>query len=104
MSVHPVILCGGNGTRLWPMSRGGYPKQFLKLTGDKPLLQQTALRVNAIASTAAPIVVTNNEQRFIAAEQLREAGTVPSSIVLEPVGRNTAPAIAAAALLASRIA
>lgn len=60
------------------MSRGGYPKQFLMLTGDKSLLQQTALRVNAIAGAAAPIVVTNNEQRFIVAEQLREAGTVPS--------------------------
>ncbi|CAN7480750.1 mannose-1-phosphate guanylyltransferase/mannose-6-phosphate isomerase [Caballeronia sp. LjRoot34] len=102
MNIHPVILCGGSGTRLWPMSRGGYPKQFLKLTGDKTLLQQTALRVNAIAGTAAPIVVTNNEQRFIVAEQLREAGTVPSAIVLEPLGRNTAPAIAAAALLTLR--
>jgi mannose-1-phosphate guanylyltransferase/mannose-6-phosphate isomerase len=102
MSIHPVILCGGSGTRLWPMSRGGYPKQYLKLTSDKTLLQQTALRLEGIAGITAPIVVTNNEQRFLVAEQLREAGTVPSSIVLEPVGRNTAPAIAAAALLALR--
>ncbi|OTP66118.1 mannose-1-phosphate guanylyltransferase/mannose-6-phosphate isomerase [Caballeronia sordidicola] len=102
MSIHPVILCGGSGTRLWPMSRGGYPKQYLKLTSDKTLLQQTALRLNGIAGITAPIVVTNNEQRFLVAEQLRESGTVPSAIVLEPVGRNTAPAIAAAALLALR--
>jgi mannose-1-phosphate guanylyltransferase/mannose-6-phosphate isomerase len=102
MSIHPVILCGGSGTRLWPMSRGGYPKQYLKLTSDKTLLQQTALRLKGIAGITAPIVVTNNEQRFLVAEQLRESGTVPSAIVLEPVGRNTAPAIAAAALLALR--
>src|SRR5471030_2012351 len=100
MNIHPVILCGGSGTRLWPMSRGGYPKQYLKLTSDKTLLQQTALRLNGIAGITAPIVVTNNEQRFLVAEQLRESGTAPSSIVLEPVGRNTAPAIAVAALLA----
>jgi len=100
MNIHPVILCGGSGTRLWPMSRGGYPKQYLKLTSDKTLLQQTALRLNGIADITAPIVVTNNEQRFLVAEQLRESGTAPSSIVLEPVGRNTAPAIAVAALLA----
>jgi len=102
MNIHPVILCGGSGTRLWPMSRGGYPKQYLKLTSDKTLLQQTVLRLNGIADVTAPIVVTNNEQRFLVAEQLREVGTAPSSIVLEPVGRNTAPAIAVAALLALR--
>jgi len=98
--IYPVILCGGSGTRLWPMSRGGYPKQYLKLTGDNSLVQQTALRLRNIPGTYAPIVVTNNEQRFLVAEQLRQVSITPSSIVLEPVGRNTAPAIAIAALLA----
>ncbi|WP_423378371.1 mannose-1-phosphate guanylyltransferase/mannose-6-phosphate isomerase [Burkholderia sp. LMG 32019] len=102
MNIFPVILCGGSGTRLWPMSRGGYPKQYLKLTGDNTLVQQTALRMQPIADVASPIVVTNNEQRFLVAEQLRKVGVTPSSIVLEPVGRNTAPAIAVAALLALR--
>ncbi|KVQ39413.1 mannose-1-phosphate guanylyltransferase [Burkholderia cepacia] len=100
MNIHPVILCGGSGTRLWPMSRGGYPKQYLKLTGDQTLVQQTASRLQHIPGAAAPIVVTNNEQRFLVAEQLRQVNITPSSIVLEPVGRNTAPAIAIAALLA----
>ena len=100
MNIYPVILCGGSGTRLWPMSRGGYPKQYLKLTGDQTLVQQTAIRLQHIPSAAAPIIVTNNEQRFLVAEQLRQVNITPSSIVLEPVGRNTAPAIAIAALLA----
>jgi mannose-1-phosphate guanylyltransferase/mannose-6-phosphate isomerase len=82
------------------MSRGGYPKQYLKLNGENTLVQQTALRLRGIADVAAPIVVTNNEQRFLVAEQLRQVGVHPSSIVLEPVGRNTAPAIAVAALVA----
>ena len=82
------------------MSRGGYPKQYLKLTGDQTLVQQTASRLQHIPGAAAPIVVTNNEQRFLVAEQLRQVNITPSSIVLEPVGRNTAPAIAIAALLA----
>ncbi|WP_410199176.1 mannose-1-phosphate guanylyltransferase/mannose-6-phosphate isomerase [Burkholderia cenocepacia] len=98
--IHPVILCGGSGTRLWPMSRGGYPKQYLKLTGDDTLVQQTALRLRNLPDVAAPIVVTNAEQRFLVAEQLRQININPSSIVLEPVGRNTAPAIAVAAQLA----
>ncbi|RQT27732.1 mannose-1-phosphate guanylyltransferase/mannose-6-phosphate isomerase [Burkholderia cepacia] len=102
MKIYPVILCGGSGTRLWPMSRGGYPKQYLKLTGDHTLVQQTALRTNGIPNVSAPIIVTNNEQRFLVAEQLRQIGVTPSSIVLEPIGRNTAPAIAAAALLAQQ--
>ena len=102
MLIHPVILCGGSGTRLWPMSRGGYPKQYLKLTGENTLVQQTALRLRGIADIASPIVVTNNEQRFLVAEQLRQIDTVASSIVLEPVSRNTAPAIAVAALMALR--
>ncbi|NIF70251.1 mannose-1-phosphate guanylyltransferase/mannose-6-phosphate isomerase [Burkholderia sp. Ap-962] len=98
--IHPVILCGGSGTRLWPMSRGGYPKQYLKLTGETTLVQQTALRLSGIPTIAQPIVVTNEEQRFLVAEQLRQVGVSPASIVLEPIGRNTAPAIAIAALLA----
>jgi mannose-1-phosphate guanylyltransferase/mannose-6-phosphate isomerase len=102
MHIHPVILCGGSGTRLWPMSRGGYPKQYLKLTGENTLVQQTALRLRGIDDVAAPIIVTNNEQRFLVAEQLRQIGVTSSSIVLEPASRNTAPAIAVAALLALR--
>ncbi|WP_028226324.1 mannose-1-phosphate guanylyltransferase/mannose-6-phosphate isomerase [Paraburkholderia ferrariae] len=100
MNVFPVILCGGSGTRLWPMSRGGFPKQYLKLTSDCTLVQQTAQRLSGITDIARPIVLTNNEQRFLVAEQLRQVGVNPSSIVLEPVGRNTAPAIAIAAMLA----
>ncbi|WP_175781816.1 mannose-1-phosphate guanylyltransferase/mannose-6-phosphate isomerase [Burkholderia anthina] len=102
MNIYPVVLCGGSGTRLWPMSRGGYPKQFLKLTGANTLVQQTALRLSGIADVEAPIVIAGNEQRFLVAEQLRQVGVRPSSVVLEPVGRNTAPAIAVAALLAAR--
>lgn len=100
MSIYPVILCGGSGTRLWPMSRGGYPKQYLKLMGEHTLVQQTALRLNTLPDAKAPIVITNNEQRFLVAEQLRQIRISPSSIILEPVGRNTAPAIAVAALRA----
>ncbi|TAM03958.1 MAG: mannose-1-phosphate guanylyltransferase/mannose-6-phosphate isomerase [Paraburkholderia sp.] len=102
MNIVPVILCGGNGTRLWPMSRGGYPKQYLKLTSDLSLAQQTARRVHGVEGIAPPIVVTNNEQRFLVADQLRRIGVQPSAIVLEPVGRNTAPAIAVAAQFAIR--
>ncbi|MBB2932693.1 mannose-1-phosphate guanylyltransferase/mannose-6-phosphate isomerase [Paraburkholderia silvatlantica] len=100
MTIHPVILCGGSGTRLWPLSRGGYPKQFLRLSGEHTLVQQTALRVREIDHVAAPIVIANNDQRFLIAEQLREVDVAPAAIVLEPVGRNTAPAIAVAALIA----
>lgn len=100
MTIHPVILCGGSGTRLWPLSRGGYPKQFLNLVGERTLVQQTALRVRGIDRMAAPIVIANNDQRFLVAEQLREADVKPAAIVLEPLGRNTAPAIAVAALIA----
>jgi mannose-1-phosphate guanylyltransferase / mannose-6-phosphate isomerase len=102
MNIYPVVLCGGSGTRLWPMSRGGHPKQFLKLVGDNTLVQQTALRLRGIADVEAPIVIAGNEQRFLVAEQLRQVGVRPSSVVLEPVGRNTAPAIAVAALLAAQ--
>ncbi len=105
MNLQPVILCGGSGTRLWPLSREQYPKQLLALDGQDTLLQATARRVDkSLAATArkvlAPIVVANEDYRFIIAEQLRQTGVVPATIVLEPVGRNTAPALAMAALIA----
>lgn len=99
--ILPVILSGGSGTRLWPLSREAYPKQFLQLAGEHSMLQSTWLRVADVA-TQAPLVVANEAHRFVAAEQLQQVGTTPSAILLEPVGRNTAPAIAAAALEACR--
>lgn len=99
--ILPVILSGGSGTRLWPLSREAYPKQFLQLAGEHSMLQSTWLRVADVA-TQAPIVVANEAHRFVAAEQLQQVGTTPSAILLEPIGRNTAPAIAAAALEACR--
>jgi mannose-1-phosphate guanylyltransferase/mannose-6-phosphate isomerase len=97
----PVILSGGSGTRLWPLSREMYPKQFLPLVGEKTMLQATWLRVAPLAGTG-PIVVANEEQRFVAAEQLALVGGHAAAILLEPAGRNTAPAIAVAALEATR--
>ena len=97
--IVPVILSGGSGTRLWPLSREAYPKQFLPLVGDDTMLQATWKRAASIAG-AAPIVVANQEHRFMAAEQLRECKVMPQALILEPVGRNTAPAIAIAALQA----
>src|SRR5689334_22977390 len=102
MALHPVILCGGSGTRLWPLSRAMLPKQFLPLAGERTMIQDTALRLAGLDATP-PVVVSHLEQRFLAAEQLREVGVVPSLHLLEPVAKNTAPAIAAAALcVASR--
>ena len=98
--LQPVLLSGGSGTRLWPLSREAYPKQFLPLTGEDTMLQATWRRVAGLADVA-PIVVANEEHRFLAAEQLRLVGAPTPAIVLEPVGRNTAPAIAAAALQAT---
>ncbi|RAP57500.1 mannose-1-phosphate guanylyltransferase/mannose-6-phosphate isomerase [Oleiagrimonas sp. MCCC 1A03011] len=98
----PVLLSGGSGTRLWPLSREGYPKQFLALSGEHSMLQATWLRVAPMMAQGAPLVVTNERHRFMVAEQLRQVGCEPSAIVLEPAARNTAPAIAAAALQATR--
>jgi mannose-1-phosphate guanylyltransferase/mannose-6-phosphate isomerase len=92
----PVILSGGAGTRLWPLSRELYPKQLLALTGTRTMLQQTALRLEGLGA-AAPVIVCNEAHRFLVAEQLRQLKITPRAIVLEPAGRNTAPAIALAA-------
>jgi mannose-1-phosphate guanylyltransferase / mannose-6-phosphate isomerase len=96
--IIPVILSGGSGTRLWPVSRESHPKQFWPLTSDNTLIQDTALRATG-ERFAAPLVVCNQDHRFMVAEQLRAAGLPEARIVLEPVGRNSAAAIAAAALL-----
>lgn len=94
----PVILCGGSGTRLWPLSRETYPKQFLRLLGKETLLQQTMQRLIGIENVDPAILICNETSRFVVAEQLREIGMENAQILLEPARRNTAPAIAAAAL------
>ena len=99
MKLVPVILCGGSGTRLWPLSRSYLPKQFLPLISERTMLQETALRVRGIEGAVAPIAIANEEHRFLAAEQLREISTVPHALLLEPAGRGTAAAAAAAALM-----
>jgi mannose-1-phosphate guanylyltransferase/mannose-6-phosphate isomerase len=96
----PVILSGGSGTRLWPLSREFYPKQFLPLVGERTMVQETALRVAGLPDLARPVVVCNEEHRFMMAEQLRVVGVAPQAILLEPVGRNTGPAVALAAMAA----
>ena len=100
-SVHPVILSGGAGSRLWPLSRSLFPKQLLALAGKHSLIQDTALRTMG-TDFAAPLIICNVEHRFLIAEQMREAGVSPAAIVLEPVGRNTAPAAAIAALMVAK--
>ena len=100
MSFYPVILSGGTGTRLWPMSRAALPKQLLRLTGKDTLIQQTVKRAKALQGAKAPILVCNNEHRFMVAEQMQEIGITPLEIILEPIGRNTAPAIAVSAFRA----
>jgi len=102
--LQPVVMAGGSGTRLWPLSRAGYPKQFLVLAGNTSLLQQAAARLQAVAApdidVAAPLIVGNEEHRFLILDQLREIGAEPAAVLLEPVGRNTAPAVTLAALQA----
>ena len=95
--ITPVILSGGSGSRLWPLSRAGYPKQFLPLAGQNTMLQETAQRV-ADSRFSDPLIICNEEHRFIVAEQLRDQARQHGDIILEPLGRNTAPAVAVAAL------
>jgi mannose-1-phosphate guanylyltransferase/mannose-6-phosphate isomerase len=97
-TIWPVLLAGGTGTRLWPMSRSGLPKQFMALASDKTMLQEAALRVSGNAFNP-PLILCNDEHRFIVAEQFREASIQAEAIILEPIGRNTAPAAAIAALI-----
>lgn len=103
-SVLPVIMAGGSGTRLWPLSRALYPKQFLVLSGNQSLFQQAHLRLQGLAASdievSQPCVVGNEEHRFLVLDQLREVKGDPSSLLLEPAGRNTAPAVTLAALQA----
>jgi len=98
MSLYPVILSGGSGTRLWPLSRAALPKQLLPLASEKTLLQETVLRLSGLMDAGAPLIVCNNDHRFLIAEQMRDIEVTPLAIFLEPVGRNTAPAAAIAAL------
>lgn len=98
MIIHPVILSGGAGSRLWPLSREHYPKQLLCLVGEGTLLQQTIMRLDGLPDVGAPLLVCNEEHRFLVAEQVRQLGKEPLDIILEPVGRNTAPALSLAAL------
>ena len=105
--VLPVILCGGSGTRLWPLSRAGFPKQFLVLSGDgsnQSLFQQAIGRIHTLTSQnivlGKTLIVTNEEHRFLALDQLRELKNVDATLLLEPTGRNTAPALTLAALCA----
>jgi mannose-1-phosphate guanylyltransferase/mannose-6-phosphate isomerase len=97
MTLVPVILSGGAGTRLWPLSRELLPKQLLALTSDRTMLQETAARLAGFQGATGPVVVCNEAHRFLVAEQLRQMNLAPSAILLEPIGRNTAPAIALAA-------
>jgi mannose-1-phosphate guanylyltransferase/mannose-6-phosphate isomerase len=105
IDVQPVIMAGGSGTRLWPLSRAQYPKQFLVLQGNRSLFQQAAVRLAALAddglNVAAPSVVGNEEHRFLILDQLRELDLPPATVLLEPTGRNTAPAMTLAALQAT---
>src|SRR6187455_196972 len=103
MNLQPVILCGGSGTRLWPLSREQHPKQLLAINGDSlSLLQHTARRLDGLAlgaaPPAAPLVLTNEEHRYLVAGQLRAIGVEPGAILLEPAGKGTAPALTLAAL------
>ena len=98
MQIIPVVLSGGSGTRLWPMSRKEFPKQYLPLVGDNTMLQETILRLSGLDNLGDPIIVCNTDHRFLVAEQCLQIGIKNPIILLEPVGRNTAPAIALAAI------
>jgi mannose-1-phosphate guanylyltransferase/mannose-6-phosphate isomerase len=98
MKIHPVILSGGSGSRLWPLSREHYPKPLLPLTSERTLLQETACRLDGLADIGPAVYVCNEEHRFLVAEQIAELGKTPATIILEPEGRNTAPALTLAAL------
>ncbi|WP_250203977.1 sugar phosphate nucleotidyltransferase, partial [Escherichia coli] len=98
----PVIMAGGSGTRLWPLSRTEYPKQFLALINKHSMLQNTINRIKELQHSA-PIIICNNEHRFLVSEQLKQIGSNTNGIILEPCGRNTAPAIALAALRAMEL-
>ena len=100
--IIPIILAGGSGTRLWPLSRQLYPKQLINIYNTKTMLQNTVLRLQGLETIGSPIIVCNEDHRFMTAEQLRNIETDPLAIILEPVGRNTAPAIALAALKAMK--
>ena len=102
--IIPVILSGGSGTRLWPLSRAMRPKQLLRLASHQTMIQDTLSRLDGIPELAPPIIVCNEEHRFTIAEQMREINIHPSAIILEPVGRNTAPAVAISALQAQSVA
>src|SRR5210317_324159 len=98
MTIYPVILCGGSGSRLWPLSREHYPKPLLPLTSGQTLLQDTAARLDGLPALGDAVYVCNEEHRFLLAEQVTRAGHTPANIILEPEGRNTAPALTLAAL------
>src|SRR5512134_1039051 len=98
MKFVPVILCGGSGTRLWPLSRQLLPKQFLPLVSERTMLQETVARLQGLPGAEPPTIVSNHEHRFLVAEQLRAIDVTPRAQILEPAGRNTAPAVAVAAL------
>ena len=101
VQVLPVLLCGGSGSRLWPLSREQFPKQLLSLQGESTMLQETVLRLQGGAlHVLPPLLVGNEEYRFLLAEQMRQAGVRDGRVLLEPVGRNTAPALTLAALVA----
>lgn len=95
--LHPVILCGGYGTRLWPLSRAALPKQFLPLLSSYSLLQDTLRRLRGIPDQTAPIVLCNHDHRFLVADQLLSVDVTPAALIIEPIARNTAPAVALAA-------
>src|SRR5689334_13380224 len=96
--IFPVVLSGGSGSRLWPLSRTLLPKQFLPLVSDKTMLQETLSRLNGLSDVNNPVLVCSNDHRFLAAEQLREINVSTGAQILEPAARNTAPAVAVAAL------